>query len=137
MNIPTSITQNLSNELRNLEIQDEARASFITYTSKLYYNNTISDYKKVCEQIYGKLPYIADSTLGNLFRKIKEIMENTGITINQMVHDIRKYLGYNASVERIVNGKLVLVNPQTIQNTWEVVNSKKGIIAVENALYFS
>lgn len=137
MNIPAIVAQNVSNKLRNKEIQDEAKISHLNYNISLYYNNTINSYKQVCEEIYGKLPYIADSTLGNLFRKIKQIMENTGRTINEMIHDIRTYLGYNASIQRIVNGKPVLVSPQTIAETWKSVNSRKGIIAVENVLYLN
>ena len=92
MNIPVIITQNVSNKLRNEEIQDEARASFVNYTARLYYNNTINNYKEVCEKIYGKLPYLTDSKFGELFTKLQNIMESTGIKIEKMVSDIKNYL---------------------------------------------
>ena len=137
MNIPAIVAQNVSNKLRNEEIQDEARISHLNYNISLYYNNTINSYKQVCEEIYGKLPYIADSTLGNLFRKIKQIMENTGLRMQEMIHDIRSYLGYNAAMQRVVNGKTIYVAPECIEETWQAVNSRKGIIAVENVLYLN
>ena len=138
MNIPIIIAQNVSNKLRNEEIQDEARASFVNYTTIANYNNNILHYRQICENVYGKLPYIADSTLGNLFRKIKEIMTNAGITIEQMIHQIRFYLGYNASMKRLdKNGNTLFLNPIQIQEAWQASVSDKGIMNVENALYLN
>ena len=137
MNIPTNVTQNVSNKLRNLEIQDEAKASYITYTSGLYYMHTINGYKKVCEEIYGRLPYLADSSIGDLFRKLKQIMENTETKVQKMISDVRNYLGYNAAMQTVVNGKLTFINPDNIENAWKAVVLNKGIISVENNLYFN
>lgn len=137
MNIPAIIAQNLNNKLRNEEIQDEARASFVNYTARLYYNNTINNYKEVCEKIYGKLPYLTDSKFGELFTKLQNIMESTGIKIEKMVSDIKDYLGYNATMQRLVNGKRVTIDPICIEETWKSVVSNKGIVQVENILYFN
>ena len=137
MNIPAIIAQNLNNKLRNEEIQDEARASFVNYTARLYYNNTINNYKEVCEKIYGKLPYLTDSKFGELFTKLQNIMESTGIKIEKMISDIKNYLGYNATMQRLVNGKRVTIDPICIEETWKSVVSNKGIVQVENILYFN
>ena len=137
MNIPAIIAQNLNNKLRNEEIQDEARASFVNYTARLYYNNTINNYKQVCEKIYGKLPYLTDSKFGELFTKLQNIMESTGIKIEKMISDIKNYLGYNATMQRLVDGKRVTIDPICIEETWKSVVSNKGIVQVENILYFN
>lgn len=137
MNIPVIIAQNLSNKLRNEEIQDEARASFVNYTARLYYNNTINNYKQVCEKIYGKLPYLTDSKFGELFTKLQNIMESTGVKIEKMISDIKNYLGYNATMQRLVDGKRVTIDPVCIEETWKSVVSNKGIVQVENILYFN
>ena len=64
-------------------------------------------------------------------------MENTGLKMQEMIHDIRTYLGYNASMTRIINGKQVFITPDCINATWNAVNAKKGIISVENTLYLN
>lgn len=137
MNISAIVAQNVANKLRNEQIQDESRANFIRHTASLYYNNTINNYKKVCEEVYGKLSYIADSKVGDLFRELNNIMENTGMKMHKMLEDIRYYLGYNAAMQRVVNGKNVPINPTTIEETWKAVIANKGVIAVENTLYFN
>jgi hypothetical protein len=99
------------------------------------YKNTINTVREKLACLYGKCLYIADNEAGNLFQKIKTIMEQTQTTITQMIKDLIYVLGYKFNLNRFENGKMVIIQPNIIQKAWELRNTK-NLIQIENVLFF-
>jgi hypothetical protein len=99
-----------------------------TYNSNLHY------VKDLFHSIYGR-EFRIGNKLSDLLIKIKKIMIETNKTIEEIVLEIRNYLGYNCSFNRLQNNKLVPCDSTRILNAYNLVKEKKSLITIENCLY--
>jgi len=99
------------------------------------YRDTISNMRQKTATLYEKIHYLADNQIGEIFQQIKIIMTETKVKVSQMIQDLRNTLGYNFTPNRYENGKLVPIEPNTIQKAWNMIE-KSNFIQIENVLMF-
>jgi hypothetical protein len=97
-------------------------------------NLTSSYISDTFARVYEKPVRFSDK-ISDLIIKIKNFMVQTGKTIEQVVGDIRNYLGYKCSFFRIQNGREVPINSDRIQKAYELISKRASFLQVENALY--
>jgi len=85
-------------------------------------------------KIYGRSIKFKE-TLSDLLIKIKNIVNQAGESIENIIDQIRSYLGYSCSFLRREGQSLVLCNSERILNAYKLVKEKKSFITVENVLY--
>ena len=113
-------------------------AQIVETESLIIYRATINNIRQKAADLYGRFTYLADDKLGNIFQQIKNIMETTKTKVSEMIKDLRNFLGYNFSPNRYENGKITPIEPNKIQQAWEMLKNKSNnFIAVENVLMFS
>jgi hypothetical protein len=124
------------NSLRvhNNIVSEEYDERFIVELIKKVYDDNEKYIKDLFLNIYEKPVKFSDK-LSDLFIKIKSIINMTGKSIDEIVSEIRSYLGYKCSFHRIQNGKLIPINSERILNAYKLVQEKKSLVVVENILY--
>lgn len=129
-------------EYRNkLKIDEEERigARELVKVITLNYFETINyNYKKI-ELIYGKLYNFTDEKIINFNLNIKQISNKYNKELNEMVNELKSYLGYNFSLKRfesIGNGyrKLVPIEPERIAQAWQMIKTKQSFLKIEDIL---
>lgn len=86
--------------------------------------------------IYGRHLPVKRKITSEILIKLKEIMTQTGKTITEITHDIRRYLGYPCSFFRFEGAKQLPIDSQRITKAYELIKRRASIIKVEDALYF-
>jgi hypothetical protein len=112
----------------------EDALSLIWDIIQISYKNTVNWVNQVFQRIYRK-PVRFTGAISDFLIKIKTIMNQTGKTIEQIVQDIRSYLGYNCSFHRFEGDRSVPITSERILKAYELTRSKQNLIAIENVLY--
>lgn len=102
------------------------------------YTLTINNFRRKTAELYGKIYYLADNEIGNIFQQIKKIMQETNEKVSTMIQDLRSFLGYNFIPSRYEGNKIVPIEPNRIRQAWDMLKNKtNNFIAIENVLMFN
>lgn len=120
--------------VQSLDIEQQVINAIVNkYFSTLSFEEKVIDTTFV--QIYGKKMRFSQC-VSELYIKIKNIMQATGKSIEEMVEAIHKSLGYKCSFYRYVGEKLIPITSDRIIKAYDLATKGNGMIQVENALYF-
>lgn len=107
---------------------------------KDHYHSNLDDMKstitRIFVSIYGESVPFKERITSEIWIKLKQIMQETGKTIEEVTRDIRNYLGYPCSFFRIDGARKLPIDSQRIRKAYELMKQRKSIVAVEDALYF-
>lgn len=97
--------------------------------------HNMSQVNSIFMEIYDT-PIRFKERVSDLLIKIKNVMVQTGKSIEQVVKEIRKYLGYDCQFFRMEGDRRIPINSERIMKAHFLVEKKELFIKVEDALYF-
>jgi hypothetical protein len=119
----------------NVATEDDELIDIIRAKVQVEYAILSQSVRKRIITIYGK-PLSFRDTISDLNFKLKKMVEKTGKTIEEIVREIRNYLGYKCSFTRYdESGRLIPITSERILEAHKLISEKKNLVTIENTLY--